>query len=274
MVKLEIGEHNFYLDGYLHANLENVKHNVKRNDYDSFLIVAGREGYGKSTLAAQIALFLDPTYTLDRCCFTDVQFKDACVNAEKYQAVVFDETMGYLSARGAMSGFNRTLIKVMSEMRSKNLFVILCIPSFFELDKYPAMHRSTGLLHCYRRGRFGLYNYPSKQKLYLQGKKTYSYCVSANFIGNFGKYFPLDKESYEKKKQKAINDFASTQEKKSKHLLQRDYMIYDNIRRGLTTIEEEAERNDITITTIKGVVKKMAKSEGKDAKFKGNSLEE
>ena len=128
-----------YLDGYLKANLEALKENVTKKDYDGFIILSGREGFGKSTLAGQIAMFLDSTYNLKRCVFTAEQFTEACEEAEKFQAVVFDETMGFLSSRGAMSKFNRGLIKIMSEMRSKNLFVILCIPNFFELVRYPAM---------------------------------------------------------------------------------------------------------------------------------------
>lgn len=89
-------------DGYLRSNLEHIRNNSKK-DYDCFLVLSGREGYGKSTLAAQIATYLDPTYNLSRCTFTAEQFENAVLNAGKYQAVVFDETMGYLGSRGAMS---------------------------------------------------------------------------------------------------------------------------------------------------------------------------
>ena len=157
------------MDGFLKDNLDYVKREVIRKDFDSFICVTGREGFGKSTLAGQIALYLDPTYNLDRCTFTAEQFEEACRFAEQHQAVVFDETMGYLSSRGAMSKFNRKLIKIMSEMRSKNLFVILCIPNFFELDRYAAIHRTTGLIRVYKRGCWELYNYRNKKILYLKG---------------------------------------------------------------------------------------------------------
>ena len=120
---------------------------------------------GKTTFSFQIAMYLDPTFCLDRVCFTIEQFVEAVEKAEKYQAIVFDETMGYLSSRSSMSRFNRLLIKVFSEMRSKNLFILLNIPSIFELDKYPAIHRSVALIHIYKRGTFAVYNY-SKKKLF------------------------------------------------------------------------------------------------------------
>jgi len=214
-----------YIDGYLQSNLDHVYKNVTKNDFDSFIVITGREGFGKSTIAAQIATFLDPTYNINRCCFTAEQFEEACITAGKFKAVVFDETMGYLSSRGAMSKFNRGLIKIMSEMRSKNLFCILCIPNFFELDRYPAIHRSTGLIHVYKRGAFGSYDYNTKKKLYLLGKKTYSYSVTPNFIGRYVDYFPLPKEEYESKKQVAINDWVASSSKEKKYQKQRDILI-------------------------------------------------
>lgn len=202
--------------------METLMENV-RKDYDAFIIVSGREGCGKTTLANQLALFVDPTYNIDRCVFTAEQFLDAVENAERYQAIVFDETMGYLSSRGSMSKFNRTLIKVMSEMRFKNLFVFLCIPNFFELDRYPAMHRSTGLLHVYARGKFGSYGYGKKKLLYLKGKKFYSYNVAPDYIGNFPKYFPLDKDEYDEKKKEGIRTWQI--EHKSKEIKDKGGLI-------------------------------------------------
>lgn len=192
-----------WIDGYLQSNLDYIKKDVMKK-YDAFLVVSGREGFGKSTLAAQIATYLDPTYCIERCCFTATQFEKAVNKAKKYDAIIFDETMGYLSSRGAMSHFNKKLIKIMSEMRSKQLFIILCIPNFFELDRYPALHRSTGLIHVYKRGYFMSFGYKKKQLLYLRGKKYYAYNVSADYHGRFPKWFPLDELEYEKKKLKSI----------------------------------------------------------------------
>ncbi len=250
MVKVTTGEHCYYLDGYLQSNLDAVRHNVKRNDFDAFIVVSGREGFGKSTLAGQVAQYLDPTYSLDRCTFTSDQFKEACLNANKFQAIVFDETMGYLSSRGAMSKFNRDLIKIMSEMRSKNLFVILCIPNFFELDRYPALHRTTGLLHVYTRGRFGCYDYKTKKKLYLTGKKYYSYSVSPNFIGRCVKYFPYNKEEYEHKKQTAISEWDKTTNTGDKWKEQRNKLIIECLDKDFLKRKEISELIGISTMQI------------------------
>jgi len=248
-----------YVDGYLQSNLDHVYHNVTRNDFDSFIVITGREGFGKSTIAAQIATFLDPTYNIDRCCFTAEQFEEACITAKKFQAIVFDETMGYLSSRGAMSKFNRGLIKIMSEMRSKNLFVILCIPNFFELDRYPAIHRSTGLIHVYKRGGFGSYDYNTKKKLYLVGKKTYSYSVTPNFIGSYMKYFPLPQEEYEAKKQTAINQWVDVSSKEKKYQKQRDILIQYLHEEKEETQEKIGGLIDVTKQYINFLLGKLAK---------------
>lgn len=225
MTVLHIDEHKFFINEYLKTNLDWLKKDLKK-DYDAFLCISGREGFGKSTLAMQCAKYLDNTFSVDRVVFTAEQFKDAVEKAEKYQAIVFDETMGYLSSRGAMSKFNRALIKIMSEMRSKNLIIILCIPNFFELDRYPAMHRTTGLLHVYKRGCFMAYTWDRKLKLYKYGKKEYNYgAVKANFRGNYPKCFPIDQKAYEEKKQKAISSWEKVNSNESRWKEQRNKAI-------------------------------------------------
>lgn len=204
MVMVKINEHKFSLDGFLRQNLEIMKKELKK-DFDAFLIMSGRERFGKSTFAGQIATYLDPSYNLDRCVFTPDQFIEAVLNSEKYQAIVFDEAHGYLNVRGSMSKFNRILIKIMAEMGSRNLFIIICLPSFFELDRYPAIHRSTGLVAIKKRGRFGAYGYKSKFWLYVKGRKTFNMAeVHPDFYGTFSKYFVYDKAAYEKKKNASI----------------------------------------------------------------------
>lgn len=226
MVKVQpTPEHDYYLDGYLQANLDVSIREVRKKDYDRFILLTGREGSGKTTLSLQIALYCDPTFNIDRVCFTPEDFLDAVENAEKYQAIVFDETMWGLGVRNVMSKMNKILIKVMSEMRSKNLFVFMNIPNFFMMDWYVALHRSTGLLYIYRRGFFGSYDYPTKKKLYMQGKKYHSYNVSPNFRGRSVKYFPIDKKAYEKKKQTAIDGWIKRNSKSDNWKAQRDLLI-------------------------------------------------
>jgi len=250
MVKVTAGlqqEHCYYLDGYLVPQLEDIKKNV-RKDYDGFILCVGREGFGKTTLSLQSAMYVDPTFNLDRVVFTAEQFLEAVEKAEKYQAIVFDETMGYLSSRNAMSSFNKALIKVMSEMRSKNLIVFLNIPNLFMMDWYVATHRSTGLLYVYKRSFFASYDYKKKARLYKEGKRHHSYHVPPTYRGKFVKYFPLDKEAYEKKKQKAVNSWISGNKKEVTWKIQRDLCI--KYIRENTDLTMEAIGNIMGLTKV------------------------
>jgi len=213
MVVVETPAGNYYIDNIMVSTLDLFKQQVLKRDSDCFIIMDGAEGAGKSTKANQLANYLDPTFDISRTVFTADQFFEAVSKAKKGQCIVFDEAFGYLASRRALSKFNMDLIKMFAEMRFRNLFVILCLPSFFELDRYAAIHRSKCLIHVYeKRGERGLFMYFSrknKKELYLKGKQGYKYtAASANFHGRFVKFFSLDKEAYDKKKRDAVFSIA------------------------------------------------------------------
>jgi len=226
-----------YMDGYLKANLDYLEKSL-HNDYDLFIAIDGRERFGKSTLGAQIAKYLDPSYNIDRCVFTADQFMDAVAKAKPFQAIVFDEAHGYLGSRQSMSKFNRMLIKIMSEMGSKNLIVIIILPNFFELDKYPAIHRTSCLINVHQRGSFKLFNYEKKKQLYLKGKRFYAYNVGANFHGKFTKHFPLNHNEYQAKKDASVIEDQTINNREKRWLSQRDNLVRHFYATGEYTQEE------------------------------------
>lgn len=195
----------YYLDGYLKTNLDTAKAVIKK-DWDMIFSVDGYEGSGKSVFAMQVGYYLDPTLNLDRVVFTPRDFQKAVLSAEKYQTIIYDEAYTGLSSRAAMSLVNRTLVKMLAEIRQKNLFVLIVMPTFFDLDKYVALWRSRALFHVYtgdnfERGYFAFYNIDQKKQLYIQGKKFYSYGgVKPNFYGRFVSHYPLDEAKYRLKK--------------------------------------------------------------------------
>jgi len=251
-------EHKFFMDGYLKANLDACIKDVRKKDHDKFILLVGKEGVGKTTLSFQCALYVDPTFDLDRVVFTPQQFLEAVEHAEKYQAIVFDETVWSLGARSAMTKMNRVLVKVMSEMRSKNLFVFMNIPNFFMMDWYVAQHRTTGLLYIYQRGRFGSYDYPTKKKLYLLGKRMHNYGVSPNFIGNYPKHFCVDKEKYEAKKQLAINSWIGKKQTSDAWKDQRNLLINYIAEHKLMSAKEIGEVISLTMRQIHSIIEKKS----------------
>lgn len=204
-----IGSHKFYVDGYLKANLEMAK-DVIKNDWDMIFLYDGVEGGGKSVKAMQDAFYCDSSFCLDRVAFTPNEFRKAVMGASQYQAVVYDEAFTGLSSREAMGSINRVLVKMLAEIRQRNLFVFIVMPTFFDLDKYAALWRSRALIHVYtaenfERGYFAFYNIDAKKDLYIHGKKFYSYKFpTPNFIGRFYDYYVVDEVEYRKRKKDAL----------------------------------------------------------------------
>jgi len=197
-------EISLYFDGKLIKGLKKVKKRITKKDHDYVIAIDGEEGSGKSTLANQIAKFIDPSFDLSRVCMTPLEFSQAIMKAKKGQAIVYDEAFTGLSSRGALSEINKLLVSLMMEMRQKNLFVIIVLPTFFLLDKYVALWRAKCLIHVYmkssKRGYFTFFNRKKKKILYLRGKKDYSYSViKTKFRGRFTAKSVIDDIKYRKK---------------------------------------------------------------------------
>ena len=202
---------DYYFDGYLAQNMA-VATRVIRKDWDMVFCIDGMEGTGKSVLAQQITKFCDPTLNIDRIVFTPREFRQAIMEAQPYQAVIYDEAYTGLNSRATMSMINRTLVTMLAEIRQKNLFVFVVMPTFFDLDKYVALWRSRALIHVYtgdnfKRGFFAFYNADKKKRLYIDGKKYYNYGQPRpNFVGRFINHYVVDETEYKKKKRSALMD--------------------------------------------------------------------
>lgn len=209
----------YYIDENLAANLDLLKKAVTQN-WDGFLMVDGVEGSAKSTLAGTIGHYLAPeTYGINSLVFTQDQFFDKVDNAPPNSVVHWDEFIfGGLSTE-ALNKVQNSLIKKITTIRKKQLFVILVMPWFFMMRPYFAVGRSRCLIHTYTpdgvtRGYFNFYSYIKKQKLYLYGKKEYTYNVRADFGGRFTNQFGYfwDEKEYDELKEKAIQGLTETME--------------------------------------------------------------
>lgn len=209
MVKVYEGsDQEYYMDGYLHSNLSIAK-KVIREDWDFLYIIDGKERSGKSLFAQQVGKFVDPSLNIDKIVFTPEQFEQAVDQAEPYSCIIYDEAYGGLGSRATMSTVNRTIVKMLTEIGYKNLFILIVLPSIHILDHYVSLWRSRGLFHIYtgdkwERGFFCAYNEDSKRELILTGKKIYSYkFTKPDFYGRFTNKYTVNKEEYLKKKREA-----------------------------------------------------------------------
>jgi len=208
----------YFMEDRLKHNLDSkVRNSLEKKDKDYVICVDGKEGVGKSTLALQMAKYVDSTFNLKRIVFNPEEFREAIYKAKKGQCIVYDEAFTGLSSRTSLSPVNKVLISLMMQMRQKNLFVILVLPTFFLLDKYAALFRTKALVHVYenkgRRGYFLVYNSKLKKYLFLFGKQTYSYSTKhakSRFKGHFYGVFALGskeiEDKYKKMKEKALQD--------------------------------------------------------------------
>lgn len=200
-----------WVDPVLAQQLDKVIHNVKHRDMDFVCCIDGSEGCGKSVFTFQVAKYCDPTFNLTKICFNSEQFITAIKSAHKHAAIVLDEAFSSANARASLSDVNRALIGLATEMRQKNLFVFVVLPSIFDLDRYFALWRCRVLIHLYvtnngQRGRYVIFPRTSKKLLYLFGKKTYNYSFPPSPYPpcRFRHQYVVDEMEYRKRKAEAF----------------------------------------------------------------------
>lgn len=212
MVKFLFQGQEIYMDGYL-DNAANEIITQLNKDNDALIIVDGSVGSGKSTLAQQLAARVDPTFSVDRACFDADEFKKAIINAGKKQAIIFDEALNGLNIRRTMSAINVTMTSLLTEIRQKNLFIIMCLPSIFDMDKSIAIHRSQCLVHVYlkngKRGYFRFYGKKAKAKLFGNdfARRTYQYVGRSTFWGKYFSGYVIDEAQYRAKKDMVLKKY-------------------------------------------------------------------
>jgi hypothetical protein len=276
MAIVKVNDIEYFLEDRLKDNLDNIIiPDLHKKDKDCFLVVDGKEGSGKSFFSFQIGKYVDNSLDLSRVCFTADEFRQAIFKAKRGQCVIYDEAFTGLSSRASLSMINKVLISLTMQMRQKNLFVIIVLPTFFLLDKYIALFRARALVHIFenhgRRGYFRVYNAKLKRLLYLEGYKTYSYFIKkirTKFKGRFYGKFALGDSSieklYRKKKEKSLMDAEKNpmtgQQVKFKE--QRDLLLYilrKNLKLSYRQMEEMLTEYDFAMTyvMIRGICAKF-----------------
>jgi len=210
----------YFIEDRLKKNLDNISTQLQKKDKDYVLVVDGKEGSGKSTLAIQIGTYIDNSLDLNRIVFSPDDFRNAILTAKKGQCIIYDEAFTGFSSRSSLSPVNRVLVSLAMQMRQKNLFILIVLPTIFMLDKYMAMFRTKALIHVYEnrgvRGYFKIFNSRKKKILILRGNKTMSYVhkgLWTKFKGRFYGKFALGNEiekKYLKRKEKALADSEKT----------------------------------------------------------------
>ena len=155
----------------LKKNLDNVRKRLLEKDQDFVLVVDGREGVGKSSLALHIATYFDPKFNVDKICFNISDFKKQLFKSKRGGCILIDEGALLAMSRNAMTSDNREFMKIMTICRKFNQLIIICIPNINIIDSYIRNHRVAALVRVTKLARYAIY---SKKKLNSVRKHPHS----------------------------------------------------------------------------------------------------
>jgi len=205
------------MDNFLKTNLDFVKR-LPENNWDAVALFTGYEGAGKSSMAMQIAFYLDPNFSLKNIVFNAEQFDEATEDLPKGSVILYDEADDVAVGGNHAQNKVKQVISKMKRIRSRNLYILFVTPTYFDLGKYFAIHRSRFLIHVYsqglKRGYFAFYGKTAMKNLYFKGKKMWDMkCERPTFRGRFlnnREGFPINFDEYEIKKDKATSEVMET----------------------------------------------------------------
>lgn len=213
MVMIEIKKYKFYMDKNVKKNLDIIKNKAIPKKWDAVFIVNGMEGAGKTTFAAQCALYLDPTFNLDRCVFTSRDFLKAIDEAPPESSILWDEAIRGAKVNQHASTISQSIVNKLTMIRKKRLKIFACFPYLYMLNKY-FVSRCISSFYIYaldfdKRGYLKMYSKNQTELIYDMMKIKYKYNHRSAYykvrgmMASFGKTFCLPELEYEDKKDKA-----------------------------------------------------------------------
>lgn len=245
MVLITYNQNSFHMDNTLHRELKKMKDQVLIHNDMGVILLDGRPGSGKSTLAAQIACFLtEGKFNIDYECFNQKQTFNVMKKMVAGDCCIIDESFDVINKRTAQTSANMLTINMLQQMRSRKVFILILLPSFYDLDKNVSLWLASALLHCYRspeplgkRGQYVAYNIEGIQRLWLYGRQSYSYSLKItqpNFRARFPKHFPIDPIKYEQKKRKSLTEKPKEATEESKYYQQRNILMKELKDKGVS----------------------------------------
>jgi len=236
----------------------NVKAGVERirQKKASLFIIDGGVGEGKTTLGVILAMLFAKEFAQEFDIREQVRQggsdflkgMDWCVK-NKRNVIVYDEA-GDFNTRASLTYFNQNMNRVFETYRALGIVVILCLPSFADVDTSIMKKKISRLLiHCYaRKANYGNYKVYSLWRMwYLKAKfakvtvpDDAFRMVTPNVWGHFKDLDPVDSALLEKLSLKGKRDIVK------KGMLNE---------RGLVTIREIAKRVGYSLDTVRKYIK-------------------
>lgn len=197
----------FYIDGLLKDNCDSIKKTIRKN-WDYLFCIDGEVGAGKSIFAQLLGFYLsDGKLKIENIVFTGDDFKERVLAANRYDCIIFDEAFRGLSARSSLSKVNTSIVQMLNEIRQKNLFVLIVLPSVWDLDTFVRLQRTKGVFNVYtskgkERGYFRFFrNDPNEnffKSFFHKSLNKYKYPPFPQMKGRFQNQYFVDPEEYSK----------------------------------------------------------------------------
>ncbi len=237
----EIGEfseykkdNEVYVDGIHYNDMKDVYAKRQKHKWDNWILYCGDEGDGKSMMAKEdcyvMAHLCDGKFGVEQISWTPKQFGNLIDESPPGYSILYDEGITGLDTQRTMSAVNH-ILRVKSTMcRKKRLFVAICIPSLFDIQKGIAIRRTFGMVKIYtnetQRGMFTYYNRTNKRKLYIKGKQFEDMDIhKGGPPSRFLKWSFIDEKLYEKRKDEAHKEIYNETESFNKFKEQRNALL-------------------------------------------------
>lgn len=125
-----------------------------KDDWDELIVCTGPERSGKSAIAFEMALYMDPDFDPEKqTVFTGESFRRRAIEMQKYKPLVLDEAIKGGFSRRAGSGANVGLAEYLTVGGERNLINFVCWPGARWLDPILREWRSTWNVNVLTRKR-------------------------------------------------------------------------------------------------------------------------
>ena len=144
-----------YYVRYLYKDLdkrifEDMQGNIDEH-FDNLITIVGGEGVGKSNLAHYICRSFDQDFDMSKSLiYSWVQFIESLTGNDTQKVYWLDEAILLASGRDWMKEANKMLMQCLQIVRSRRLTIIMCIPSFDNIDVYIRTWRTRYMIKAQR----------------------------------------------------------------------------------------------------------------------------
>ena len=156
--RLNPDKKQFYVDTRLYNELMEWRNAVLNHDFDMFIIIFGKPGSGKSSLAMQVASVWNSNkdFNVKKNVHWDRKtiMKEAMgKDTKKGDVFILDESYGSAASINRGKSDTEDLIDFMNVVRKRNLCFIFLIPELYDLAKYYAFDRAKMWIRCHVKNK-------------------------------------------------------------------------------------------------------------------------